>query len=90
MINGQIIKTVHEKVSVEENIGARWAQAPSEFFKGWYLSLSGQEFFDYDCYKPNGQLTNALYDAMESYRDGDRIKGDTLMEKSEGLFNTAI
>ena len=57
MLNGQIIKKVHDSITVQENIGSlRWNQAPVQFFEGWYLSLSGKEFTSIDvfqCYKPN-------------------------------------
>lgn len=47
--------------------------AAAYFVAGWYYGLSYMQRKDYivGCFKPSAALTTALYDAMESYMEGD-------------------
>lgn len=47
--------------------------AAAKFVAGWYYGLSYMMRKDYilSCFEPNAKLTMALYDAMESYMEGD-------------------
>ena len=52
--------------------------APAQFVGGWYL---GMTFMDkrleiMKCFKEDENLTNALYDAMSAYIEGDQKTGD--------------
>ena len=52
----------------------RHQYAPAEFIAGRYYGLSGHDKRDkiYECFEADTQeLTNKLYDSMESYIDGD-------------------
>ena len=51
--------------------------APAEFTAGWYYGLSGHDKEDkiLQCYEPDNELTNLLYDGMEAYIAGDNKSG---------------
>ena len=58
--------------------------APAEFVRGWFTGITPSRSVDFygdimKCYKTNIVLTNALYDAMEAYVDGDFATGDAEM-----------
>ena len=59
----------------------RYEMAPALFIAGWYMELNqhGDQDHILPCYEPNEDLTNALYDAMEAYIDGDTQTGDAKM-----------
>lgn len=54
-------------------LGKRDPMAAAKFVAGWYYGLSYMMRKDYilTCFIPNSKLTMALYDAMESYMEGD-------------------
>ena len=55
--------------------------APARFIAGWYFGLTIDDYVEYilECYEPNEDLTNALYDGMEAYMSGDIVTGETKM-----------
>ena len=68
-------------------------KAPAEFIAGWYYGSWAQEDKrDYiiGCYKPNEDLTNTLYDAMEAYIKGDESKAEDLMKKTRPMYEAAL
>ena len=66
--------------------------APALFIAGWYfnLTLEGEVNYIKECYEPNEDLTNALYDAMEAYIDGDTQTGDAKMAATWDLYPAAL
>ena len=66
--------------------------APAQFVGGWYLGMTfmdkGLEIMK--CFKEDENLTNALYDAMSAYIEGDQKTGDEKMAVTKPLFKTAI
>ena len=66
--------------------------APAQYMSGWYSGVSKE--MDYEkivlCFKQNDDLTNKLYDAMESFASGDHKKGDKLISETKPLFLAAV
>ena len=65
--------------------------APAQFMVGWYHGIAQKRRNELlDCYKPDVDLTNTLYDAMEAYIDGDKATGDAKMEETKPLYKKAL
>ena len=66
--------------------------APAQFTAGWYYGIAEKDKRDeiLKCYKTDVALTNALYDAMEAYIDGDKATGDAKMGETKPLYKKAL
>ena len=66
--------------------------APAQYIAGWFYGVSLEDDRDelLKCFKQSDDLTNKLYDAMESIIDGDVDEGDKKMAETRPLFETAI
>ena len=66
--------------------------APASFIAGWYYNLTLDNKVKYieQCYTPNEDLTNALYDSMEAYMKGDTQTGDEKMAAAKDLYPAAL
>ena len=66
--------------------------APAQFSAGWLYGLSGWDKRDtiLSCYKPNEELTNTLYDAMEDFIAGDNQSGWTKYNEAKPLWEEAL
>ena len=65
------------------------------FIDGWAyeFSMATHGFNVYyirECYEPNEDLTNALYDGMEAYMKGDTQTGDAKMAVAKGLYAATL
>ena len=66
--------------------------APAHFMAGWYYGIA-QKAVRAEllyCYKPDVDLTNTLYDAMEAYIDGDKTTADAKMGETKELYKKAL
>ena len=72
----------------EQDRDDRQPYAPAEFIAGRYYGLSGHDKRDkiHECFKADKELTDKLYDSMESYIGGDLESGDALMADTRKLF----
>lgn len=73
----------------------RLEMAPAMFIDGWAyeFSFDTQGFNVYyirECYVPNEDLTNALYDGMEAYMKGDTQTGDAKIAVTKELYPAAL
>ena len=67
--------------------------AAAYFVAGWYYGLSYMQRKDYivGCFKPSAALTTALYDAMESYMEGDDKAEEARGEAdTQALYSIAL
>ena len=66
--------------------------APAQYIAGWFYGVSQEDDRDelLKCFKQSDDLTNKLYDAMESIIAGDVDAGDKKMAETRPLFETAI
>ena len=66
--------------------------APAWFTAGWYDGITDENFINviFNCYQPDNDLTNALFDAMEAQIAGDTASGDALMAKTKPLYKKAL
>ena len=66
--------------------------APAQFIAGWHTGLRSEIRWDQilDCFRPNHDLTDTLYDAMEAYVADDFTTGDEYMAAAKPLFKTAL
>ena len=58
--------------------------APAQYMAGWYYGVSIDEDYTkiFECFKNNDDLTNKLYDAMESFVSEDHKEGDKLISET--------
>ena len=73
-------------------VPVRDQSAPAHFIAGWLNGLTGDDLKDhiYTCYRPDKELTDTLYDAMEAYVAHDLKVGDELMSTIEPLYEKAV
>ena len=66
--------------------------APAAWISGWYYGLSGHDKEEklYECFIPDRNLTDKLYDAMESFIAGDKKSGEAYMAGTKPLFRRAL
>ena len=66
--------------------------APALFIAGWYMGITQDEESDYirDCYAPDEDLSNALYDGMEAYMNGDSQTGDAKITAATNMYPAAL
>ena len=70
----------------------RYEMAPGEFISGWHWGITGNDErkYIYECYVPNEDLTNTLYDGMEAYIKGDIQTADAKMAATKDLYPAAL
>ena len=66
--------------------------APALFIAGWYMGITQEDEAEYiqDCYEPDEDLTNALYDGMEAYMKGDSQTGKAKIAAATDMYPAAL
>ena len=66
--------------------------APAKFAAGWYFGITGKNRRKdiRKCYVVDDNLTDLLFDAMDSYIEGNMETGDVKMHQTKPLFQQSL
>ena len=74
MLAGETDRIILDKTKTRDHL------APAKYVAGWYsgLKIGGEVEQDYivSCYRPNDDLTDNLYDAIEAYSANETTFAD--------------